>query len=242
MKLTAAIISKTQPGDRLLRSLDFADQIVIVLDGNESKSSVRGKMNIFRHPLDNDFATQRNFALSRSKGDWVLFVDDDEIISRELQKEIVEKINSNNPVAYFIPRKDLVYHQALRHGETGNIKIIRLAKRDAGKFIRPVHETWKIKGRVGEISSPLYHTKDHFVSEFISRMAQYAQLDAPILETEKKPFSTFRLLMNPPLKFILNYKIKGGIWDGYPGLFQAYLMSVQSLSVRVFQWTNKNSS
>ena len=45
---------------------------------------------------------------------------------------------------------------------------------------------------------------------------------------------------NPLAKFIFNYKMKLGFLDGCLGLFQAYLMSVQSLSVRVFQWCQKS--
>ena len=240
MKLTVAIICQTPPGERLLSSCQFADEIVIIIDAIKGKDISKGKTKVYYRSLDQDFAAQRNFALSKAKGEWVLFVDTDEIISTELIREIQEKIKHNKPVAYFIPRKDLVFHQVLKHGESGNIKIIRLAQKNAGKFVRPVHEVWKIKGRVGELSSPLYHTKDNLVSGFLPRMTQYSQLDAPVLSKENKPFSALRLFINPLFKFKLNYVLRGGILDGYPGLFQAYLMSVQSLTVRVFQWKNKN--
>ena len=242
MKITSAIISNAPPGERLLKSLGFAQEILVVRDGKEAKSSQKGKLKTYFHPLDNNFSAQRNFALSKAKGDWVFFVDNDEIVSQELSREIISRIGQEKHSAYYIPRKDICYHQVIKHGEAGHIKIIRLAKRKTGKFIRPVHETWKIKGRVGEISSSLYHAKDHFVSEFMDRMARYSQLDAPILTRENKPYSPFRLFINPLSKFTLNYFFKLGFLDGYPGLFLSYLMSVQSLTVRVFQWTNKNSS
>ncbi|MEK7063986.1 MAG: hypothetical protein AAB973_00050, partial [Patescibacteria group bacterium] len=136
-------------------------------------------------------------------------------------------------------RFDRYFGQTLRHGETGNIKIVRLAKKNAGRFIRPVHEVWQVTGRVGELKNPLFHDRLELVTPFIARIAFYGPLDAKTLISEGKPFSYWRLPVNPLAKFIYNYKIKLGFLDGYLGLFQAYLMSVQSLSVRVFQWQEK---
>jgi glycosyltransferase involved in cell wall biosynthesis len=222
--------------------LDFASEILVILDQASAPPSSSGKVKYITHSLAGDFSRQRNFALSQARGEWVLFVDDDEIVSSELAREITQVIQHDKPQAYYLPRQDVVFHQVLRHGETGQTKIVRLAHKNAGKFVRPVHEYWQTRGKVGQISSPLYHTKDHFISQFLSRMDQYSQLDAPILTREDKPFSFFRLFSYPFAKFISNYFIKAGLLDGYPGLFLSYLMSVQSLSVRVIQWTNKNSS
>ena len=242
MSLTIAIIARENPSERFLKSLSFAREVIIVLDQEKPGSAHQGKIKYFYRPLDNNYATQRNFALSKSTGDWVLFVDTDEVISSELKREILEKTARKEYSAFFIPRRDLVYHQMLRYGETGRTKILRLARKDAGKFVRPVHEVWRVTGRVGEIRSPLYHIKDHFVSEFLGRIIQYGQLDAPILARENKPFSYFRLATYPVSKFFLNYIFKLGFIDGYSGLFLAYLLAVQSLSVRVFQWTDGNTS
>jgi hypothetical protein len=141
---------------------------------------------------------------------------------------------------FMIQRQDVCFHQTLLHGETGKTKLLRLAKKTSGKFIRPVHETWQIDGEVGELSSPLYHIKDSFVSDFIGRMIQYSNIDADILTKENKPFTYWRLFLNPKAKFIQNYIFRLGFLDGFAGLFSAYLMSVQSLTVRVFQWTKRN--
>ena len=60
-----------------------------------------------------------------------------------------------------------------------------------------------------------------------------------MLTIEGKPFSWFRLLFYPLAKFKLNYIFKAGFLDGTAGLFLAYLLAVQSLSVRVFQWQQR---
>jgi len=224
--LSAIILTNKQPDDfqPTIKSVAFADEVILVRDQPRF------------HPLKGDFAAQRNYGLSKAKGDWVIMVDDDEVVSEKLAVEIKKAISSAQYSAYYLRRLDRYFGQTLRHGETGNIKIIRLARKDAGRFIRPVHEVWQVKGPVGELTNPIFHNRRELVTPFIDRIALYGPLDAKELVKEGKPFSVFRLLANPLVKFIYNYQIKLGFLDGYLGLFQAYLMSVQSISVRVFQW------
>lgn len=241
MNISVGIISKSEKiNKQVLDAVSFAKEIIIVVDSKQQKSKNIGNKNIYFRPLDNDFSSQRNFLLSKCHEDWVLFVDDDEYVSTELVREIKNLKPDASVSGYLIPRVDVCFHQPLLHGETGHTKLLRLAKKESGSFARPVHETWKIKGKVGELQSPLYHIKDNFVSEFSERMAHYADIDSDILTKENKPFTYTRLFLNPPGKFLTNYFIKLGLLDGMAGLFQAYLMSIQSLTVRIFQWTKRN--
>ena len=230
MRLSAIILTNKQPDDfqPTIKSVAFADETILIRDHPGF------------HPLAGDFAAQRNYGLSKAKGDWVIMVDDDEVISEKLATEIKKAISSAQYSAYSLKRLDRYFGQILKHGETGTTKIIRLAKKNAGRFTRPVHEVWQVAGPVGELVNPLFHDRPELVTPFIDRIALYGPLDARELAKEDKPFSISRLLANPLAKFIFNYKIKLGFLDGYLGLFQAYLMSVQSLSVRVFQWCQKS--
>lgn len=239
MTISAVILtSRPRLNPLLIQSLSFVDEIVVIVDSPSAKYKRPNlKSKIFTHPLNGDFAAQRNYALQKAHSDWVLFVDDDEYVGTELAREISALKNSQLN-GYTIRRLDLVFHRPLYHGETGRLRLLRLARRTAGKFLRPVHEVWQVSGRVGELSSPLYHIKDHFVSEFIGRMTYYGRIDAQSLSGENKPFSWWRLLIYPPAKFGYNYLLKAGFLDGFAGLFLAYLLAVQSLSVRVFQWAN----
>lgn len=239
MKLSCVVLTRSEKvNDILIANLAFGDEIIVLHDAKKliSDKSESKKVKHLYHPLDSNFSEHRNFALNNAKGEWVIFVDEDEYVGKELKEEIITTIVSTKNSGFKIPRRDVVFYDEVKYGEVGNAKFLRLAKRNSGKFSRPVHEVWNINGEVGEMKNFLYHRKDNFISEFFSRMIQYSPIDSATLDMEGKTFSYFRLFMYPLSKFCLNYVFKKGFLDGHIGLFQAYLMSIQSLSNRVFQW------
>lgn len=219
-----------------LDSLKFSDEILIIQDKKHflNVEKLPAKVKLFHRSLSADFSAQRNFAIKKARGDWILFVDSDETISPQLAKEI-KTATQKDFSGYFIPRQDIFYSRTLKYGETGQTKLLRLAKKKAGTFTRSVHENWQVRGRVGDLSSPLLHYKKNLTIGFIERMRLYGPIDGRSLDNENKHFSVFRFLLNPPGKFLLNYIVRRGFLDGLLGLFHAYLMSVQSFTVRVFQ-------
>jgi len=239
MKATLSVVILTRQANsalgRHLNVLGLADEVVIISDQKPKSGTLPKKVKIYHHPLSNNFSSQRNFALKLVTCDWVLFLDDDEKPSTNLLKEIPKALNENIE-GFRIKRLDIFYSQILRHGETGKTKLIRLAQKRAGIWRRPVHEYWKISGKVADLSFPLYHLRNNLTFGFISRMGHYSTLDAPVLNKEGKPFSFFRLFFLPAAKFIRNYFFYLGFLDGLLGLFHAYLMAIQSLTVRVVQW------
>ena len=215
MKLTAVILTRgLSPPQKTLKSVSFADETLIISD----------KL----HPLNSDFAAQRNYALNKAKGDWVLFVDDDEIVSPQLAKEINKALTTNK--SYLFKRYDSYYNHLLTHGESGHNRILRLAQKNSGVFIRPVHEVWHVTGPVSTLSNPLLHVHDNLTTDFIDKIVYYGPIDASCKSYKN------RYLLLPIVKFIVNYFFRLGFVDGALGLFHAYLMSIQSLSVRIFQW------
>lgn len=239
MKPTLCVVILTRQANsaigRHLNTLGIADEVIIISDQKPKTSVLPKKVKIYHHPLTNNFASQRNYALKLATSDWVLFLDDDEKPSNNLIREISRSLG-NEFDGFRLKRIDSYYNQILIYGETGRTKLLRLGKRTEGRWHRPVHETWKIKGKIKDLEFPLYHLREDLTSGFISRMSHYSLLDAPVLHKEGKPFSVSKLLFLPLAKFLRNYLFYLGFLDGTLGLFHAYLMSVQSLTVRVVQW------
>lgn len=174
-----------------------------------------------------DFAHERNALLDKAKTEWVLFVDTDEKVTPELEKEIYDTIVKTKYDGFYIRRKDFFMGRWLRFGETGKIKLLRLGKKGAGKWVRKVHEFWDIKN-AGELKNPLLH----YPTQSIEKINFYSEIDAH----EFGYFSFPEVFYKPVGKFLQNYFLRLGFLDGFAGFVHAWMMSFQSLVVRVKQY------
>lgn len=226
-----------------LECLNFADELIVVDDNSTDRTISLAKRytdKIFTHPINSNFASQRNYALNQTHNPWVLFVDSDELVSEKLKKEILNVINLNEFRGYFIKRVDVMWGQKILHGEAGNVKLLRLAKKDSGKWHGKVHEEWRIFGKKGELASSLVHSPHPSVAEFISETSYYSTLRATELFESGHKVSFVGIIFYPFLKFIQNYIFRKGYKDKIPGLLYAIIMSFHSFLVRakLFQLTS----
>ncbi len=204
-----------------LRQTGGEDEVVIK-EGTEER--------IFKRLLAADFAAQRNFALTKAKGDWIFFIDSDEKLSGEII-EIPQGFD-----AFFLKRIDKFFGKILRHGETANIKLLRFAKKEFGTWHGKVHEVWEGKGKIGELKIYIEHTPHPTIKEFISEINTYTSIRAKELENFR-----YSELLKPPFKFLDNYFLKLGFLDGIAGFAMAFMMSLHSLIVRVKNYENQTS-
>jgi len=237
MTLTAIVLTRNSQAtlDTCLSSLRFADQILVIDDNSTDKTHTIAKRHhakIIPHSLVN-FAAQRNFALKQATSDWILFVDSDESVPPALAKQITKAIKSSTVNGYYLKRQDIFLNKTLHHGETSQVRLLRLAKKSAGIWQRPVHEFWQIKGKVFTLTHPLLHQRHLSFSQFIDKLNHYTDLDVKALLAENKPFSYLDLLLKPLGKFVYNYLFLLGFLDGFPGFVMAFSMSLHSLIVRI---------
>jgi hypothetical protein len=175
--------------------------------------------------------------MSQAKGQWILFVDADERVTKGLAKEIVEHVSTDKDTGgYYIQRCDHLFGKFLKHGETGNIEILRLAKKGAGLWAGKVHEVWVTKDKTKTLHSPLLHYPHVTVGEFLRDINFYSTLRAEELYEMKEHVSWWSIILYPKAKFIQNYFLRLGILDGVPGFILAAMMSFHSFLVRGKLW------
>lgn len=247
--LSAVILTKNEEYnlERCLKSLSFVDEIVVIDDLSEDKTvdiAEKYKAHVHQSNLDDDFAKQRNAGMQKATGDWVLFIDADEELTKELSLEIQKITSSSNcdSVAFYIKRRDFFWGTELKHGEVSTARkkgFIRLVKNEAGEWHGRVHEEFKTAGKTDTLHGYLNHYPHQTVKEFISHVNRYSTLRAQeLLKQGKKP-SFFQLITYPFGKFILTYFFKAGFLDGTAGFAYAFFMSFHSFLVRakLFQYT-----
>lgn len=242
--ISAVVLTKNEEKNIVdcLETLTWCDEILVIDDNSQDRTvEIAQKMgaSVFAHPLTNDFSTQRNFGLEQAKNNWVLFVDADERISPELAREIKYKISNikNKDInGFYIKRKDVIWGKELKHGETGNIKLLRLARKDAGEWEGVVHEKWKIKGKTASLNNSLFHYPHQTITEFLQEINFYTTLRAKELYQKEVKVHWFDIILYPKAKFFYNYFIKAGFLDGLQGFIVAILMSFHSFLVRGKLW------
>ncbi len=241
--ISAVILTKNEEKNitACLESLSWCDEIVVIDDNSTDKTVDIAKkkgVRVYVHALENNFSEQRNFGLEKATGDWVLFVDADERISSALWYEIMA--NTNTPLdgysGFYLKRQDSMWGKVLQHGETSNVKLLRLAKKDAGSWEGKVHEAWKVQGKKLTLKNPLMHYPHQSVNEFLQEINYYTDLRAEELYNKKIKTSWWSIILFPKVKFVSNYVIKLGFLDGLPGLVFALMMSFHSFLVRGKLW------
>jgi glycosyltransferase involved in cell wall biosynthesis len=231
--LTAVVLTYNNQNtiQRCLNSLKFCDELIII-DSYSTDDTIKVAeqfgAKIYTRHLNHNWSAQRNFGLTKASHQWVLFVDSDEYVSPQLRREIVQRLKEPIVHGFYLRRFDKFLKKELHHGETANVRLLRLANKRYGRWTRPVHEVWSISQPVGDLRHPIIHDRNLTISSFIDRLNQYSSLD-------KFNFHPIDLL-KPGVKFIVNYIFHAGFLDGYPGFAMAYLMSLNSLITRVKSW------
>lgn len=218
-----------------LECLDFADELVVIDDNSTDRTYELAKQfttKVFKRELNGNFSNQRNFALNVVHSQWVLFVDSDELVSERLKEEVIKAISINNFSGYHIKRLDYMWGRKIRHGEAGSVQLLRLGKKDEGKWHGRVHETWKIVGAKDILINPLIHVPHQNIREFVRDVDNYSTGRAEELREEGKKTSFLLIFLYPTAKFLQNYIVKRGYKDGIPGLLYAIMMSFHSFLVR----------
>ena len=242
--ISAVVLAKDEEKNlpQCLESIKWCNEIVVIDDNSTDKTPEIAKKygaKVFTHLLNNNFAQQHNFALRQAKSEWVLFVDADEVVSPELKKEIQEETKTNQYDGFYFKRQDFFGGRALKHGETANVRLLRLGRRGKGEWQREVHEVWDIKGNINKLKNPLLHYPHQTLDDFIDHVNFHSTLHAEALKKEGVKPSLWRIIFYPKAKFIQNYIFRLGFLDGTQGIIVALMMSFHSFLARAklyFLW------
>src|ERR1700722_11214232 len=235
--LSVAIITLNEADNlaRTLASVRFADEIVVVDSGSTDRTVEIARSfgaKVFSEEWKG-FALQKNSAIDKCTGTWVLSVDADEELTDELQAEIRAMLEAD---AGTTPQVD-GYRLRLRHvflgrwmrygGYYPDLKL-RLFRRVTESGVthfteRPVHESIAVAGRVETMKKDFLHHGYPDLEIYIEHMNRYSTLGARIVAAKGKTSKSWLAffwyaVMVPKLTFFWNYVCRLGFLDGREGL------------------------
>ena len=124
MKNNLTVIILTKNEEKTIRQViqnaqKCADNVLIVDSGSTDKTvefaeSCRAKV-VYR-AWDNDFASQRNFALQHVTTPWILYLDADEFLDTELISNIENVLSKNEDKQYSMLRRIHAFGFEYKHG------------------------------------------------------------------------------------------------------------------------------
>ncbi len=229
--ISAIVITKNEEKNivRCLSGISWVDEIIVVDSESADKTvEIARKFtpHVFTRPWEG-YSLQKNFALEKAKGEWILSIDSDEVVEEKLKEEILKTISSSQPYHGFsIPRKNFVGKRWIRFGGWYPDYTLRLFKKGEGKFEkRHVHEAVTISGKKGYLKTPLLHYTYRDLQDYAQRQLHYARLAGREMQEKGKKAFLPGLFFHPIYNFIRCYFLCLGFLDGYLGLRLAILSS-----------------
>ncbi|UCD56421.1 MAG: tetratricopeptide repeat protein [Candidatus Hydrogenedentota bacterium] len=86
-----------------------ADEIIVVDTGSEDGTveiARRLGARIFHHPWNNDFSEARNFSISHATSDWILYLDADEVLTRDACARIRNLTKRSGTMGYILIQRN----------------------------------------------------------------------------------------------------------------------------------------
>lgn len=226
MSLSAIVLTKNS--ERCLKaclgSLTFADELLVIDDHSTDTTIKIAQMSgakIIVHSMNGDFSAQRRFAVEQASGEWLLFIDSDEVVSPELAEEIKSVIQKEYCACELL-RENRFLHHSIRNGSMRGDRVLRLFPREGLSIVGRVHEKMSSKYPVIRLSGILFHYPYEDWSAMIRKLDAYTSYLAQ-QQIEKKKNTCFLIgaLLKPTWAFLKVYVFHRGFLDGRMGLMFA---------------------
>lgn len=223
-RLSLILITKNEETAilRCLRSVPFADEIVVVDSGSTDRTVelARDAGAKVLNPADwPGYGPQKQRALDAASGEWILSLDADEWIEADLAREIQAVMAAPDAAdGYRMPRRNRFCGEIVRHGGWWPDHVLRLFRKDRARFSDDlVHERVIVEGTVGTLASPIEHETIVSLADAEGKIRRYASIAAKSLAAEGRRSSLLAARLRGAAAFLRSFVLQAGFLDGRTG-------------------------
>lgn len=242
LPLSVSIISFNEEEniERTLASIaDIASEIIIVDSFSKDRTVEIAKnfgANVFLEEWKGHIS-QKNSALEKCTQKWILALDCDEVVTSKLKSSVVEAIQKDEKIGYYLNRKTYYLGKLLNCAWRPDWKL-RLVRRDCNprwEGLDP-HDTLKASCPTTKLKGVLLHYSYKNLKHHFEKAIYYADLSAQTYQRLGRKFHLHNLLFNPVFSFVKLYFIDFGFLDGIRGLFAGVSAFVSTFLKYAFLW------
>lgn len=212
---------------RTLDALSWAEGVVVIdsgsTDGTIEIARTRENVRLIHRPFDNH-TEQWNFGLDQVATDWVLSLDADYLVPRDLPDEILDLPEEPQVAAYYCSFQYSVFERVLWSSLYPSRAV--LFRKSLCRYVPEGHtQTLKIDGSADRLRARILHDDRKPIDGWFAEQLRYSRLEAEhLLATPSSKLNSAdrlrRLIFFAPLITPLYILLrKGLILDGLPGLF-----------------------
>jgi glycosyltransferase involved in cell wall biosynthesis len=184
-KISAIVIARNEEKmiADCLESLSFCDEIVVINDGSSDKTADIAKR--FTHSI---YASSeksvgyveavRQYAIEKATHEWILFVDADERVTKDLAHSIKDTLENPRYSAYTVIRRNFYLGN---HPWPTNDILERCFKKEAVKDWKwKLHTSPEIVGGIGKLSGYLNHYTHQDLTTMVAKTIQWSTVEAKL--------------------------------------------------------------
>jgi glycosyltransferase involved in cell wall biosynthesis len=211
----------------LLADIPKGAEIIVVDSGSDDQTrslATAHGAHVHVRAFD-DYATQKNYALSLATRSWTLCLDADERPDAKLWTEILGAVARNDSKAFRLSRRLVFAGRRMRFGRTTD-DVVRLFPAGAATYRNEIHESLSLLMPMSSdrLAGVLWHFSYEDLSDYFLKFNRYTSLVAKSRISNHAPLPAKVLLaMRLPVDFFGRYILRAGFLDGWHGFLWAVL-------------------
>lgn len=230
-----------------IKSAYFLSKDVVVID-QESTDHTRevaekGGATVYTFPHSTYVEPARDYGIKKTSSEWVMILDADERLTKELAEEIKDTIKSTQYTHYKISRKNIFAHSKwLKYGGWWPDYQIRLIRTSAYKtWPKTIHSTPIIDGTMSHLKNPFLHYFHGDIEQMVKKTIIFENLEADLLFKASKKASTFTFFRKFFGELYRRFFKKHGFLDGTIGIIESIYQAYSKTITYLFLYEKKKS-